>query len=233
MKNLHIVGNWKMSLNKEDSIALANKIKSISKKDYLNIEVAPSNLYIDNIVEILQGSDVNVISQNFDYENLGSYTGGVCLDQLKEIGVTKTILGHSERRSKFNESDDQVNMKLETVLNSELDVIFCFDSYEQVPFELIKKNLQDNNKLKLILAYEPTWAIGTGETESIDHIEEIHIKVKNTLSEYSLKNIPILYGGSVNPSNSNEILSSANVDGVLVGGASTKFDQLSGIVNSI
>ena len=147
MKNLHIVGNWKMSLNKEDSIALANKIKSISKKDYLNIEVAPSNLYIDNIVEILQGSDVNVISQNFDYENLGSYTGGVCLDQLKEIGVTKTILGHSERRSKFNESDDQVNMKLETVLNSELDVIFCFDSYEQVPFELIKKNLQDNNKL--------------------------------------------------------------------------------------
>ena len=233
MKNLHIVGNWKMSLNKEDSIALANKIKSISKKDYLNIEVAPSNLYIDNIVKILQGSDVNVISQNFDYENLGSYTGGVCLDQLKEIGVTKTILGHSERRSKFNESDDQVNMKLETVLNSELDVIFCFDSYEQVPFELIKKNLQDNNKLKLILAYEPTWAIGTGETASIDHIEEIHIKVKNTLSEHSLKNIPILYGGSVNPSNSNEILSSANVDGVLVGGASTKFDQLLGIVNSI
>ena len=233
MKNIHIVGNWKMSLNKEGSLALANKIKSISKKDYLNIEVAPSNLYIDNIVEILQGSDVNVISQNFDYENLGSYTGGVCLDQLKEIGVTKTILGHSERRSKFNESDDQVNMKLETVLNSELDVIFCFDSYEQVPFELIKKNLQNNNKFKLILAYEPTWAIGTGKTASIDHIVEIHTKVKNTLTEYSLQNVPILYGGSVNPSNSRDILSSNNVDGVLVGGASTKFDQLLGIVNSI
>ena len=233
MKKLHIVGNWKMSLNKQDSIDLANKIKSISKKEYLNIEVAPTSLYVDHIVKILEESDVNVISQNFDYENLGSYTGGVCLNQLKEIGITKTILGHSERRSKFNESDDQVNKKLETVLNSELDVIFCFDSYEQVPFELIKNNLKNNDNLKLILAYEPTWAIGTGETASIDHIEEIHTKVKNTLTECSLENIPILYGGSVNPSNSTEILSSANVDGVLVGGASTKFDQLLGIVNSI
>ena len=233
MKNLHIVGNWKMSLNKEDSIALANNIKSISIKDYLNIEVAPTNLYIDSIVNILEESDVNVISQNFDYETLGSYTGGVCLDQLKEIGVTKTILGHSERRSKFNESDEQVNNKLETVLNSELDVIFCFDSYEQIPFELIKNNLQNNDNLKLTLAYEPTWAIGTGETASIDHIEEIHTKVKNTLIDHSLENIPILYGGSVNPSNSKDILSSGNVDGVLVGGASTKIDQLLGIVNSI
>ena len=120
MKNSHIVGNWKMSLNKEDSIALANNIKSISKKEYLNIEVAPTSLYIDSIVKILKESDVNVISQNFDYKTLGSYTGGVCLDQLKEMGVTKTILGHSERRSKFNESDEQVNNKLETVLNSDL-----------------------------------------------------------------------------------------------------------------
>ena len=233
MKKLHIVGNWKMSLNKQNSIDLANKIKSISKKEYLNIEVAPTSLYIDSIVKILKESDVNVISQNFDYKTLGSYTGGVCLDQLKEIGITKTILGHSERRSKFNESDDKVNKKLETVLNSEIDVIFCFDSYEQVPFELIKNNLMNNDNLKLTLAYEPTWAIGTGETASIDHIEEIHTKVKNTLTECSLENIPILYGGSVNPSNSREILSSANVDGVLVGGASTKFDQLLGIVNSI
>ena len=91
----------------------------------------------------------------------------------------------------------------------------------------------NNDNLKLTLAYEPTWAIGTGETASIDHIEEIHTKVKNTLIDHSLENIPILYGGSVNPSNSKDILSSANVDGVLVGGASTKFDQLLGIVNSI
>jgi len=233
MKNLHIVGNWKMSLNKEDSIALAEKIKSISKKDNLNIEVAPTSLYIDNIREILEESDISVISQNFDLENLGSYTGGVCLDQLKEIGITKTILGHSERRSKFNESDDQINKKLEIILKSELDVIFCFDSYEQVPFELIKNTIQDIDNIKLTLAYEPTWAIGTGKTASIDHIVEIHTKVKGTLSKYSLQNIPILYGGSVNPSNSKEILSSDNVDGVLVGGASTKFDQLIGIVHSI
>ena len=93
-------------------------------KDNLNIEVAPTSLYIDNIREILEESDISVISQNFDLENLGSYTGGVCLDQLKEIGITKTILGHSERRSKFNESYDQINKKLEIILKSELDVIF-------------------------------------------------------------------------------------------------------------
>ncbi|MDG2475768.1 MAG: triose-phosphate isomerase [Flavobacteriaceae bacterium] len=233
MKKLHIVGNWKMTLNKEDSIALAEKIKTISKKDNLNIEVAPTSLYINDILKILKESDINVISQNFDFESLGSFTGGICLDQLIELGVSKSILGHSERRSKFNESDDQINSKLETVLKSQLDVIFCFDSYDQVPFDLIKNNLNDNSKIKLTLAYEPTWAIGTGKTASIDHIVEIHTKVKNTLTEYSLQNVPILYGGSVNPSNSRDILSSNNVDGVLVGGASTKFDQLLGIVNSI
>lgn len=233
MKKLHIIGNWKMTLNKEDSIALAEKIKTISKKDNLNIEVAPTSLYINDILKILKESDINVISQNFDFESLGSFTGGICLDQLIELGVSKSILGHSERRSKFNESDDQINSKLETVLKSQLDVIFCFDSYDQVPFDLIKNNLNDNSKIKLTLAYEPTWAIGTGKTASIDHIVEIHTKVKNTLTEYSLQNVPILYGGSVNPSNSRDILSSNNVDGVLVGGASTKFDQLLGIVNSI
>ena len=233
MKKLHIVGNWKMSLNKEDSLKLAHNIKLINNKDNLNIEVAPTSLYLAEIAEILQDSDISVISQNFDFQNLGSFTGGICLDQLKEIGVNKTILGHSERRSNFNESNEQINNKLEIILNSDLDVIFCFDSYEQVPFDILSTNLKDNSKLKLILAYEPTWAIGTGKTASIEHIEEIHTKVKETLEENMLQEIPILYGGSVNSSNSKEILDTNNVDGVLVGGASTKIDQLLGIVNSI
>ena len=233
MKKLHIVGNWKMSLNKEDSLKLAHNIKLINNKDNLNIEVAPTSLYLAEIAEILQDSDISVISQNFDFQNLGSFTGGICLDQLKEIGINKTILGHSERRSNFNESNEQINNKLEIILNSDLDVIFCFDSYEQVPFDVLSTNLKDNSKLKLILAYEPTWAIGTGKTASIEHIEEIHTKVKETLEENMLQEIPILYGGSVNSSNSKEILDTNNVDGVLVGGASTKIDQLLGIVNSI
>ena len=233
MKKLHIVGNWKMSLNKEDSLKLAHNIKLINNKDKLNIEVAPTSLYLGEIAEILQDSDISVISQNFDFQNLGSFTGGICLDQLKEIGVNKTILGHSERRSNFNESNEQINNKLEIILNSDLDVIFCFDSYEQLPFDILRTNLKDNSKLKLTLAYETTWAIGTGKTASIEHIEEIHTKVKETLEENMLQEIPILYGGSVNSSNSKEILDTNNVDGVLVGGASTKIDQLLGIVNSI
>ena len=154
MKKLHIVGNWKMSLNKEDSLKLAHNIKLIDNKDNLNIEVAPTSLYLAEIAEILQDSDISVISQNFDFQNLGSFTGGICLDQLKEIGVNKTILGHSERRSNFNESNEQINNKLEIILNSDLDVIFCFDSYEQVPFDILSTNLKDNSKLKLTLAIQ-------------------------------------------------------------------------------
>ena len=231
MKQKYIVGNWKMTLNKMGSLKLAEDIKSIDKKDNVSIEIAPTYLYLQDVIEILNDSDVSVISQNFDYESLGSFTGGISLTQLEEIGLSKTILGHSERSSKFNESNEMVDKKLEIVLNSNFDVIYCFDSYEQIPFDIIKNNLNVNSKLTL--AYEPTWAIGTGETATVEHIEEIHSKVRSTLESLNIKDIPILYGGSVNPANSNQIIHANNVDGVLVGGASTKFDQLNGIINSI
>ena len=229
MKQKYIVGNWKMTLNKKDSLKLAEDIKSIDKKENVIIEIAPTYLYLQDVIEILNDSDVSVISQNFDYESLGSFTGGISLTQLKEIGMSKTILGHSERRSKFNESSEMIDKKLEIVLNSNFDVIYCFDSYEQIPFDLIKNNLNSN----LTLAYEPTWAIGTGETATVEHIEEIHSKVRSSLESIDIRDIPILYGGSVNPANSNQIIHANNVNGVLVGGASTKFDQLQGIINSI
>ena len=231
MKQKYIVGNWKMTLNKKDSLKLAEDIRSIDKKENVSIEIAPTYLYLQDIIEILNDTDVRVISQNFDYESLGSYTGGISLTQLDEIGLSKTILGHSERRSKFNESNEMVDKKLEIVLNSNFDVIYCFDSYEQIPFDLIKNNLNSNSKLTL--AYEPTWAIGTGETATVEHIEEIHLKVSSTLESKNIKDIPILYGGSVNSANSNQIIHANYVDGVLVGGASTNFEQLTGIINSI
>ena len=231
MKQKYIVGNWKMTLNKKDSLKLAEDIKSIDKKENVIIEIAPTYLYLQDVIEILNDSDVSVISQNFDYESLGSFTGGISLTQLNEIGLSKTILGHSERRSKFNESSEMIDKKLEIVLNSNFDVIYCFDSYEQIPFDLIKNNLNINSNLTL--AYEPTWAIGTGETATVEHIEEIHSKVRSSLESIDIRDIPILYGGSVNPANSNQIIHANNVNGVLVGGASTKFDQLQGIINSI
>ena len=231
MKQKYIVGNWKMTLNKKDSLKLAEDIRLIKQKDNVSIEIAPTYLYLQDIIEILNDTDVSVISQNFDYESLGSFTGGISLTQLKEIGLSKTILGHSERRSKFNESNEMVDKTLQIVLNSNFDVIYCFDSYEQIPFNLIKNNLNTNSKLTL--AYEPIWAIGTGETATVEHIEEIHSKVSSTLKSLDIKDIPILYGGSVNPANSNQILHANNVDGVLVGGASTKFNLLKGIINSI
>ena len=141
MKQKYIVGNWKMTLNKKNSIKLAKDIKSIDKKDNVCIEIAPTYLYLQDIIEILNDSNVSVISQNFDYESLGSFTGGISLTQLEEIGLCKTILGHSERRSKFNESSEMVDKKLEIILNSNFDAIYCFDSYEQIPLDLIKNNL--------------------------------------------------------------------------------------------
>lgn len=220
-----------MTLNRKESVSLASRIKSFNLKNNIKLEVAPTNLYLSEIQNIFKDSNIRVISQNFDHVSSGSFTGGICLDQLREIGITKTILGHSERRSKFNETDYIVNQKLESVLNADFEVIFCFDSYKQIPFKIISDNLNDISKLTL--AYEPTWAIGTGKTASISHIEEIHSKVNKTLQKLSLRSIPLLYGGSVNPENSNEILNTDNVDGVLVGGASTNLELLSGIINSI
>tara|TARA_B100000575_G_scaffold281445_1_gene272106 strand:- start:2189 stop:2881 length:693 start_codon:yes stop_codon:yes gene_type:complete len=230
MEKLNIVGNWKMTLNRLDSIKLANSLKSLKINKNLKLEIAPTSLYLYKIAKILRDSDTSVISQNFDFKSLGSQTGGICLYQLKEIGVKKTIIGHSERRSIFNETDEHINNKLKTILNTDFEVIYCFDSVSQIPFDLIKENLNGN---KLTVAYEPTWAIGTGKTASLDHINEIHSQVRSKFNSLTSYEIPILYGGSVNPNNSGQILNLENVNGVLVGGASTEYEHLVGIVNSI
>ena len=122
MKQKYIVGNWKMTLNKMGSLKLAEDIKSIDKKDNVSIEIAPTYLYLQDITAILYDTHVRVVSQNFDYESLGSFTGGISLTQLEELGLSKTILGHSERRSKFNESSEMVDKKLDIVLNSNFNV---------------------------------------------------------------------------------------------------------------
>ena len=230
MKRLNIVGNWKMSLNREESLKLANDLKDIKINENINLEIAATSLYLYKLTKIFRNTGISVIAQNFDLQSKGSYTGGICLDQMEEIGIKKTILGHSERRSFFNESDEEVNHKLKTILNTDFQVIYCFDNIKQIPFDLIKNNLSGK---KLTVAYEPTWAIGTGKTASLEHIDEIHSQVRQNFNSQMLKEIPILYGGSVNHSNSRQILQLDNVDGVLVGGASTKYEQLLGILNSI
>ena len=224
MEQKIIVGNWKNYLNKDESVKLAKEILDEKIPDKIRVMISPNNLYLNQVNDILKQSSVEVIGQNVTSYKSSSDTGGVTTIGLKDIGVDRTILGHSEvRKRNKNFKSEEI---LKELIPEEFKFILCFEGVEQIPFNIL------NNNFEMILAYEPVWAIGSGETASIAHINEVHGIVKSELSKLNL-DIPVLYGGSVNPDNSNEILSQELVDGVLVGGASTNYENLHKIINSL
>jgi len=224
MKQKIVIGNWKNYLNESETIKLAKEILDEKFSDNIRLMISPCNLYLNQVNQIMKGSSVEVIGQNITSYESTSDTGGVTAIGLKDLGINRSIIGHSEvrKRNKRSKSEDV----LIEIIPTDFQFILCFENIEQIPFDIL------NNSSEMILAYEPVWAIGTGETASIEHINEIHRSVKSELSKLSL-DIPVLYGGSVNPTNSKEILSQELVDGVLVGGASTKHEDLHKIINSI
>ena len=217
-----IIGNWKNYLNYEESILLSKAISNINISDKTRVMISPNHLYLKEVNEILNKTNVEVIAQNLTSSNSSSDTGGITAVNLRNLNVNRSIIAHSEARIRQKNPQDVLN----EIIPMGFQFVLCFEEIDQIPLELL------TNDFEIILAYEPVWAIGTGETASIDHINEIHEQVKSKLKDLEL-NIPVLYGGSVNPSNSKDILESEFVDGVLVGGASTKIDQLEGILNSI
>ena len=217
-----IIGNWKNYLNYEESISLSKAISNIDISDKIRLMISPNHLYLKEVNEILLKTNIEVIAQNLTSSKSTSDTGGVTAVNLRNLNVNRSIIAHSEARIRQKNPQDVLN----EIIPMGFQFVLCFEEIDQIPFDLL------NNDFEIILAYEPVWAIGTGETASIDHINEIHEQVKSKLKELEL-NTPVLYGGSVNPSNSKDILDSEFVDGVLVGGASTKIDQLVGILNSI
>ena len=224
MKQKIVIGNWKNYLNESETIKLAEEILDEKISNDIRLMISPSNLYLNQVNQIMKGSSVEVIGQNITSYESTSDTGGVTAIGLKDLGINRSIIGHSEvrKRNKQYKSEDI----LIEIIPAGFQFILCFENIEQIPFDIL------NNSFEMILAYEPVWAIGTGETASIEHINEIHKSIKSELSKLSL-DIPLLYGGSVNPTNSKEILSQELVDGVLVGGASTKYKDLHKIINSI
>ena len=184
--------------------------------------ISPNHLYIKEVNEILRKTNVEVIAQNLTSLESKSDTGGITAVNLKDLNINRSLVAHSETRIRQKNPQNILN----EIIPIGYQFVLCFEEIDQIPFDLLTNNFE------IILAYEPVWAIGSGETASIDHINEIHNQVKSRLKDLSL-NIPVLYGGSVNPSNSKDILDSKFVDGVLVGGASTKIDQFEGILNSI
>ena len=217
-----IIGNWKNYLNYEESILLSKAISNINISDKTRVMISPNHLYLKEVNEILNKTNVEVIAQNLTSSNSSSDTGGITAVNLRNLNVNRSIIAHSEARIRQKNPQDVLN----DIIPMGFQFVLCFEEIDQIPLDLL------TNDFEIILAYEPVWAIGTGETASIDHINEIHEQVKSKLKDLEL-NIPVLYGGSVNPSNSKDILESEFVDGVLVGGASTKIDQLEGILNSI
>lgn len=248
MKRKKIVaGNWKMNMTMDESMKLIAELELISYNN-IEIKIAPAYTNLYKSISLLMSSQIEVIAQNLHQEKNGAYTGEISAEMLKSIGIKTVIIGHSERRQYFNETDIILSKKVKTALEHSLDVIFCVgeelsEREKGNHFELIKTQIKtglfdlNNDEIKnVVIAYEPVWAIGTGMTANTHQIQEMHEFIRNLINEkynYMISsNIRILYGGSVKPNNAKEIFSLDDVDGGLIGGASLSFSDFSSIVKA-
>ena len=235
MRKKIVAGNWKMNNGLSETTELINDLKQNLSKSDVKVMIAPSYPFLKTAVDQVEDGSIEVISQNINDNKSGAYTGEVSIDMLKSIGVNTTLIGHSERRAYYNEDDALLLKKINLALESNMDIIFCFgeelkDRKSNSYFDIVKAQLENtvmklepNSWKNIVLAYEPVWAIGTGETASAEQAQEIHKFVRNCISEHFSSeiadNVPILYGGSVKPSNAVEIFNKKDVDGGLIGGA--------------
>lgn len=246
-KNI-VAGNWKMNNDLAQTEALLSDLKSKTKTTDAEVMVAPAftNLYQAN--EALKSSSIEVIAQNMHFAENGAYTGEISASMLKSVGIKTVILGHSERREYFNETDESLAKKVDAALANNLRVIFCFgevladrksDNQEAVVESQISNALFHLNAdafKNIVLAYEPVWAIGTGETASPEQAQDMHAFIRKTLADkYGndvANDMSILYGGSCKPGNAKEIFSKPDVDGGLIGGAALNAEDFFAIVNA-
>ena len=248
MRKQIVAGNWKMNCDLSQTEYLLSQLKQQKLSNNTSVIVSPpfTNLY--NTFESLRETPITVAAQNMHQATYGAYTGEVSAAMLKSIGVTTVILGHSERRAYFGEDNALLAQKVTTALEAEMTIIFCFgeeldDRKANGHFDLVKQQLGEglfhiskNNWARVILAYEPVWAIGTGETASPEQAQEMHAFIRKSVAEkYSQSiadGVSILYGGSVKPSNAAEIFEKPDVDGGLIGGASLNAEDFAAIVNA-
>ena len=242
-----IAGNWKMNKTVGEAIDLVRQLKaSISGMEGVEVAVAPPFTALYAIHKELEGSSIRLAAQNLFWEEKGAFTGEVSPPMLKDLGCQYVILGHSERRQFFGETDETVNRKMKATLRQDLKVIFCIgetlkEREEGKTFSVIERQitggLKDIGKeemKRVVVAYEPVWAIGTGKTATPEQAEEVHRFIREKLEKlYSrgvAEEVRIQYGGSVTPENVKGLMSQKNIDGALVGGASLKSDTFSKIV---
>lgn len=250
MRHSIVAGNWKMHKNASETEDLLNDlIEKLPSDKEVEVIVAPTFVNLSSAVQHLEFTNIGVAAQNMHQAESGAFTGEISADMLKNIGVDIVILGHSERRSYFHETDALLANKVDTALKHELRVIFCFgeelkDRQNQQHFNIVENQLKDglfhlDAKAweNIVLAYEPVWAIGTGETATPDQAQEMHQFIRQTVEDkYGrevAENVSILYGGSVKPDNAKEIFSKPDVDGGLIGGAALKADDFAAIVAAV
>lgn len=252
MREKIVAGNWKMNNNLKQTKKLIKEIKkaiNLPKLNDLRVLIAPPFISLKTATKKTKKSKIEVIAQNMHQATNGAFTGEISADMLLSIGVKTVIIGHSERREYFGETDDILAEKVNRALNSKLEIIFCFgekleDRKTENHFKVVENqlknalfHLQKKEFKNIILAYEPVWAIGTGQTATAEEAQEIHAFTRNLLAkkydEKTANKVPILYGGSVKPSNAKEIFSKPDVDGGLIGGASLKAKDFTTIIKAI
>lgn len=249
MRKILIAGNWKMNNDVDESLKLAKDLSSLSGDFDKNVEVlvCPPFTSLLAVKTALQGSSVKVGAQNMHYEDKGAYTGEISPMMLKSIGVEYVIIGHSERRQYFNETDETVNKKLKSALRHDIIPILCVgETLEQRENNTEKETVKNqvfkafdsielSDAEKVTVAYEPIWAIGTGRNATSGQANEMAEFIRSCISELygsdSADKIIIQYGGSVKPDNAGETLFQPDIDGALVGGASLKADEFLKIIN--
>lgn len=242
-----IAGNWKMHRTRKESEELAASLRrKLDGHREVEVVVCPPYTALDVAAEALKGSSIRLGAQNVHWEDEGAYTGEISAWMLEDCGCEFVILGHSERRQHFRETDEQVNLKLRRALESSLIPILCVGetleerARQRVEDVVLGQLEQAVDKLtaeslsRIIVAYEPVWAIGTGETATPETAEEVHFMIREWLAEVFSQELSqrlrILYGGSVKPDNISGLMAQPNIDGALVGGASLDVDSFAGIV---
>jgi triosephosphate isomerase (TIM) len=249
MRKKVIAGNWKMNMDLHQSQKLVSEIiNGLGKDKKANVIVCPPFTSLSEVGVLLKGTQIKLGAQNLYCEENGAFTGEVSADMLKSVGCEFVILGHSERRVIFDESNDLINKKIKTALAKGLKPIFCIgellDQREkgetmQVVSRQVEKGLEGiaaEQMKNIVIAYEPVWAIGTGKTATPEQAQEVHSFIRELVAKkYSSsvsENIVIQYGGSVKPDNAAELLSQKDIDGALVGGACLNADSFLGIIAS-
>ena len=250
MRTKIVAGNWKMHKNSEETEDLLNElIDKLPTDKEVQIIVAPTFVNLQSAANHLEYTNIGVAAQNMHQAESGAYTGEISATMLQSIGVNAVILGHSERRAYFNETDALIANKVDTAISHNMTAIFCFgeelkDRQSGNHFNIVENQLKDglfhiqaSSWENVVLAYEPVWAIGTGETASPEQAQEMHEFIRETVRKAFgsaiAESVSILYGGSVKPDNAKEIFSKPDVDGGLIGGAALKAEDFAAIVNAI